>query len=60
MIFVINKYSTISSYLTASKGLIENQRRNYEFFSLETELAKFWSVKYTKMKCKITTQPLIK
>ena len=36
----INKYSTITSYLTVSKGLIENQRRNCVLISLETEIHK--------------------
>ena len=30
---IINKYSTVSSYLTVSKGLIENLRRNYVIFT---------------------------
>ena len=30
---VINKYSTISSYLAVPKGLIENQRRFYVIFT---------------------------
>ena len=45
----INKYSNISTYLTVSKGSIENQQINYVLFSLQTESSKFWSVNYTKI-----------
>ena len=49
---IINKYSAVSSYLTVSNGLLENQWRIYVLLSLETESSKFWSVKYTKIRRK--------
>ena len=49
---IINKYSAVSSYLTVSNGLLENQWRIYVLLSLETEPSKFWSVKYTKIRRK--------
>ena len=50
---VKNKWSNLSSYLAVSKGLVENQLRNYVPFSLETGSWKFWSVKYIKIRKKV-------
>ena len=38
-----------------SKGLVKNQLRNFVLFLPETESSNFWTVKYTKMRKKMTS-----